>query len=985
MTDLGELLDGRFRVREVLTGGMGQVLICDLTGEGGPAHDPGAQVALKTFQRRYFFDPAARDSFLREASIWLRLSDLPYVMPVMGIRTIGDQPYIVMPAVEPGPAGERSVADLLRDGPLEPELALRHAFQVTLALREADGRFPGLVHGDIKPANVLLIAGAALLSDFGLVSAAALGGQESRLEGTWRYRAPELWADGSAPTSVAGDVYALGALLFEMLTGQAPLSARDHRRADWATAHREITPRAPAGFPAAGLPAAAMALALSCLAKEPAERPGNMAEVAERMALIYAQFDQAHLIEVMSVAQLISTKLPERFDRLRHDRIRGLLELDQAQQALDELDAVPAEEYDARLWLIRGQALVSLERPGEALIELNHALDGDLSAKERDEAFMESALAMKRLGRFAEARDVLLNLVPRVGEDQLPGVLVNLGTVHVEAGEGEEAVRVLEPLVRRSPRIPSAWANLGQAYTLVGRFEDAAAAYGRALSLAPQLGQVRLWLAGVYMDHLGRIEEAWEALDLAFDSGHRSQEWFVRMVAASLLLDRADTAQALLESARDSLPELATELMAKSIDMASELADRYRDGGREPEQAPPADSAPDQPSAAHPGPDEPSAADAEPAPAGAKPKAPAATATAPFLNVRYYLYSSPAEFTIDYYQEPEAPDYLTDLFMQVRRATRDPRFAMGGGGLRGSPFVFTVCPGCSMSVLTNRNAGKSIKCRMCGTRFPTTPVHGPAFDRILAEVSAGLGIEGPADSQVPDVHLLLIQPPDSTFSTVTGEICRDAGLSELGQDHLMTARLRMEAVSRRIFSRGRPYSVWKLARPGTGQWARGATPQALAPVITELQSRVPGVVTFSTTVSGDDWQALDMSVAEVQAEAERELRDALRSGEAQAPEFRRLASILIYRGKHREAERRARAAVAADDGSAEGWRLLGEALLGLDDFVGARDALDAALARDPTSVPTMATLAVCYEQMGDTVRAAEFSARAASRTAGELP
>jgi Flp pilus assembly protein TadD len=76
-------------------------------------------------------------------------------------------------------------------------------------------------------------------------------------------------------------------------------------------------------------------------------------------------------------------------------------------------------------------------------------------------------------------------------------VLVNLAGVHLEAGDGDEAVRLLEPLVRRTPDVPEAWANLGDGYALVGRYEDAAAAFGRALVLAPQHGLIRVRLEPV--------------------------------------------------------------------------------------------------------------------------------------------------------------------------------------------------------------------------------------------------------------------------------------------------------------------------------------------------------------------------------------------------------------------------------------------------------------------------------------------------------
>lgn len=478
MPEPGEILNGRYCVREVLTGGMGQILICDMADYAAGAADPVARVALKTFQRRYFFDSAARSSFIREASTWLRLADLPHVMPVVLIETISDQPYIVMSAVPPGPSGERSIADLLNYGPLDPEVALAYAFQVALALHGASGRIPGLVHGDLKPANVLLLGGRAFVSDFGLVSSVALGSPDLRLEGTWRYRAPELWASPAAPTSVAGDVYAFGALLFEMLAGHAPVAASGGGREDWAAAHRELSPQVPDGFPAAELPTAAMALALSCLAKDPGERPSDFANVFGQITAIYAKFEQDGFLQLAMQTYELDMTLRQGAPFLRRERARGLLALREAAQALEELDAVSPEDYDASLWVVRGSALISLDRPEEALDALKRGLEGDLPPRERDSALMEYALALKRLGRFTEAGELLGELVPRVDDEQLPGVLVNLATVHIEAGEGDEAIRVLEPLVQRTPASSLAWANLGQAYELAGRYEDAAAAFG---------------------------------------------------------------------------------------------------------------------------------------------------------------------------------------------------------------------------------------------------------------------------------------------------------------------------------------------------------------------------------------------------------------------------------------------------------------------------------------------------------------------------
>ncbi len=941
MTEPGELLNGRYRVREVLTGGMGQILICDWGDDDAESADPPTdRVALKTFQRRYFFDNAARLSFVREASTWLRLADLPHVMPVIGIETIGDQPYILMPAVPPGPLGDRSIADLLDRGPLDPEVALAYAFQVALALHGAVGRIPGLVHGDLKPANVLLLGGRAFVSDFGLVSSLGLGRPDLRLEGTWRYRAPELWADAAAPTSVAGDVYAFGALVFEMLADHAPVAATGDRREDWAAAHCELSPQVPDGFPAAGLPAAVMALALSCLAKDPGERPSDFTDVVGRIRSIYEQFDLVDLMLLMMHAHEMGAALKQS-PGLRRERVHSLLALEEFGQALEELDAIPPEEYDAHLWVARGTVLSLLNRPEDALDALERGLEDDLSPRERVDARIERALALKRLDRFAEARELLEALVPEVRDEQLPGVLVNLATVHLEAGGGDEAVRLLEPFVRRTPGVPEAWANLGQGYALVGRYEDAVAAFGRALVLAPQNGLIRVRLAAVYMDHLGRLDEAWVALDEAFDSGHESREWFVRILAASLLLDRRDTVQGMLWAAKHNMPEdLGERLVAESIDLARELADRYGGEPDEPDVSAGTGDAPAQ--------DADAGAAPEPVPPGDAPEPDADTAPrVPFLNFRYYDFF---DFTIDYYQWPEAQDYVADLLVELRRTQRDPRFAVGGASLRGSPFSFTICPGCGITVLTNRDVGKAIRCRMCDITFPTAPVRGPDFDRIVAEVSAELGIETLTDPQAPDVHLLFVQPPDTAADDAVGEVCRAADMAELGRNHLISVYMLREATTRRIARLDRPWSVWTLPRSEPDAWARDSTPKALSPVIRELQDRAPGVMTLSSTMSAQDMASMGETVEEVEAAAER----------------------------------MARAAVAADDSSAEGWEILGRTLFRQEDFAAARDALEAALARDPTSVLALMMLARCCERLGGVERARELYTRATSRTGGEL-
>jgi serine/threonine protein kinase len=156
------LLGGKYMVLEVRRGGMGEVYICESTSEDN------LRVALKTFQKRLFFDRASREAFVREVSIWIRLTGQPHILPAIGLEQFNGRPFVVMLAVKPGPSGEVTVRDLLeqRRGGLSPEKALSLAFQMAHGLQSAQKCVPGIVHGDLKPENLLLIGEQLFISDF---------------------------------------------------------------------------------------------------------------------------------------------------------------------------------------------------------------------------------------------------------------------------------------------------------------------------------------------------------------------------------------------------------------------------------------------------------------------------------------------------------------------------------------------------------------------------------------------------------------------------------------------------------------------------------------------------------------------------------------------------------------------------------------------------------------------------------------------------
>jgi tRNA A-37 threonylcarbamoyl transferase component Bud32 len=259
-----ELLD--YRVESMIgRGGMSAVYLA----EDVPLR---RRVALKLLAPALAEDAAFRERFLEESQLAASL-DHPNVVPIYEAGQADDELYIAMRYVE-----GQDLKELLRGGPLEPERAVRICTQVAEALDFAHER--GLVHRDVKPSNVLLDTKEHVyLADFGLTKRLGEGRSvEPGLFGTIDYVAPEQIRgdeiDGRA------DVYALGCLLYECLSGRAPL----RRGSDAATlyAHLEEAPPRLPGLEVV-LPKA--------LSKEPDDRHQTCAELIDdvREALGIAQ------------------------------------------------------------------------------------------------------------------------------------------------------------------------------------------------------------------------------------------------------------------------------------------------------------------------------------------------------------------------------------------------------------------------------------------------------------------------------------------------------------------------------------------------------------------------------------------------------------------------------------------------------------------------------------------------------------------------
>jgi YVTN family beta-propeller protein len=197
----------------IARGGMGVVYRATHLGLERP-------VALKVIARELADREGFRERFLRESRLAARL-DHPAVVPVYDSREVDGELIVAMRLVAGGDL--RRLID--REGPLEPARAIALLGQVAEALDAAHAA--GIVHRDVKPHNVLVEGDRAFLSDFGLAKALEEegGGSGASVVGTAEYMSPEQWRGGAV--GPAADVYSLGCVLYEALTGIPPFARKE--------------------------------------------------------------------------------------------------------------------------------------------------------------------------------------------------------------------------------------------------------------------------------------------------------------------------------------------------------------------------------------------------------------------------------------------------------------------------------------------------------------------------------------------------------------------------------------------------------------------------------------------------------------------------------------------------------------------------------------------------------------------------------------
>jgi len=291
-TLINTLFDGRYRiVRKLGSGGMANVYLAE-------DEDLGRRVAIKILNDRYANDDLFIERFRREAKSAAALSH-PNIVSVYDRGEAEGTYYIAMEVIE-----GRSLKELIMTrGPLPIPQALAYTHEMLEALRFAHRH--GIIHRDIKPHNIL-IGERLKVTDFGIARAGASQMTEAgSIMGTAQYLSPEQ-ARG-APVTAASDLYSVGIVLYEMLTGKVPFTGDS--AIEIAMKHLNEPPKPPSKI-RPEIPEELDAVVLRALSKNPEDRYQTAEEFSEDLHRVEAGLPLAPETSEAATALLAGAAIP---------------------------------------------------------------------------------------------------------------------------------------------------------------------------------------------------------------------------------------------------------------------------------------------------------------------------------------------------------------------------------------------------------------------------------------------------------------------------------------------------------------------------------------------------------------------------------------------------------------------------------------------------------------------------------------------------
>ena len=536
------------------------IQVIDVLGEGGfgivylvASLDTRSTHALKALRGELLRDGRSRESFRKEAQIWIDLGPHPNLVRAHWVAEIGGRLYIAMEHVQSTGGRPNSLEGYLEQRPPSLAQALSWAIQFCHGMEYAVSR--GVrCHRDIKPANILIGGDDVVrISDFGIAGLAlspepvaaaepaptpdpAAGGRTvvGSAFGTPSHMSPEQFQD-AASCDERSDVYSFGVVLYQMAAGgrlpffpPPPPPGVDANAWYWHHLRALHHGAAPPTLASPLWPVVAR-----CLAKAPAARYPTFGTLRADLEALYRTHAGAEA-EAPAVVEETPAELLNRgislgaldrhaealllFDRalagapgewkIWNSRGHALRKLGRVEEALASFDkAIALDGLAAEPWHNKGLLYAEAGRHEDALA----CFDRALKLNPRDaSSWTASGVVFGRLRRKTDqlaAYDRALELDPRSGVTWF-----NRGNVLSAAGHRAEALESYDRALACDPRYVPAWCGKGIALSEAGRLEDALAAYEEALRIDPADAR-SLYNKGNALVSLGRLAEARACFD----------------------------------------------------------------------------------------------------------------------------------------------------------------------------------------------------------------------------------------------------------------------------------------------------------------------------------------------------------------------------------------------------------------------------------------------------------------------------------------
>ena len=511
---VGSTIANRYQVRQVLSGGMGNVYAC---------YDPisNSRVAIKTFRAEYVTHRDFITRFNEEAAVWLRLGMHQNIVQCLNVDTENSVPYLILELVRGVPQRGHTLRNWLEQGPLSVATSVSFAIDICRGLVHAGSVEPGFVHCDLKPENVLVESGEhtmmpgpnALITDFGIVHLKSFSvagsvadtntGSYNRTKfnagpvGTAKYMAPEQWL--SSGLDARTDLYAVGCILFELLSGRPPFPASTPER------FRQLHLAAPSPSLDGTLPPGLAAIVASCLEKDPDARPISAAKLLdelERFCRDVVGRDPSPLIPFPPpTAASYST------------RGASFTILGKHEEALANFDrALSMDDSLVFAHIDRGRLLDLMNRKEKARLAYDNALRLDPTSAA---ALSGKACLLAEMGKLDDAVSLLTRAISLQREErQLAIFYCNRAIFYGRLNKRDNQVDDLRKAIALTPNISKFHEHLADWYLQENDVSSALSEIETAIKLDPRNARA-IQVRGSIKDELAQFAAAREDFDLA--------------------------------------------------------------------------------------------------------------------------------------------------------------------------------------------------------------------------------------------------------------------------------------------------------------------------------------------------------------------------------------------------------------------------------------------------------------------------------------